>query len=99
MKNSSKSKSALVAFLAFIQLLSAQAAKPVSDDLEKHFINPPHPAKPWVYWINMDGHFTKEGITASQEYREETAGSHGGLYRTELRQLGDGRQELDSRLP
>ncbi len=28
------------------------------------FRSPPHPAKPWVYWINMDGHFTKEGITA-----------------------------------
>ncbi len=35
--------------------------------LEDGFHNPPHPAKPWVYWINMDGHFTKEGITADLE--------------------------------
>jgi len=35
--------------------------------LEDEFSNPPHPAKPWVYWINMDGHFTKEGITADFE--------------------------------
>jgi hypothetical protein len=35
--------------------------------LEDEFRSPPHPAKPWVYWINMDGHFTKEGITADLE--------------------------------
>jgi hypothetical protein len=35
--------------------------------LEDEFRSPPHPAKPWVYWINMDGHFTKAGITADLE--------------------------------
>ncbi len=35
--------------------------------LEDGFQHPPHSAKPWVYWINMDGHFTKEGITADLE--------------------------------
>ena len=35
--------------------------------LEDDFRSPPQPAKPWVYWINMDGHFTKEGITADLE--------------------------------
>jgi len=35
--------------------------------LEEGFRNPPDSAKPWVYWINMDGHFTKEGITADFE--------------------------------
>ena len=35
--------------------------------LEDGFHHPPHSAKPWVYWINMDGHFTKEGITADLE--------------------------------
>ena len=35
--------------------------------LEDEFRDPPHPAKPWVYWINMDGHFTKEGVTADLE--------------------------------
>ena len=37
MKSNSKSISALVAVLASIQLLSAQATMPVSDDLEKNF--------------------------------------------------------------
>jgi hypothetical protein len=35
--------------------------------LEDEFRNPPDPARPWVYWINMDGHLTKEGITADFE--------------------------------
>ena len=39
----------------------------LSGELEKNFVNPPQSAKPWVYWINMDGHFTKEGITADLE--------------------------------
>ena len=39
----------------------------LSGELEKNFVNPTQSAKPWVYWINMDGHFTKEGITADLE--------------------------------
>ena len=39
----------------------------IEDGLIDEFVSPPHPAKPWVYWINMDGHFTKEGITADLE--------------------------------
>ena len=39
--------------------------------LEDDFLNPPDSAKPWVYWINMDGHFTKEGITADFESMKE----------------------------
>lgn len=42
-----------------------------STPLKVSFQNPPHPAKPWVYWINMDGHFTKEGITADLESMKE----------------------------
>jgi hypothetical protein len=38
-----------------------------SAGLKDEFRDPPHAAKPWVYWINMDGHFTKEGITADFE--------------------------------
>jgi hypothetical protein len=36
-------------------------------DLEEGFRAPPDTARPWVYWINMDGHLTKEGITADFE--------------------------------
>jgi len=39
--------------------------------LHDEFRNPPDSAKPWVYWINMDGHFTKEGITADFEAMKE----------------------------
>lgn len=39
--------------------------------LENAFRNPPDSAKPWVYWINMDGHFTKKGITADFESMKE----------------------------
>ena len=46
-------------------LLASSWANAVT--LEDEFCNPPHPAEPWVYWINMDGHFTKEGITADLE--------------------------------
>ena len=60
-------------------LLSGCQTKPVADDLEAGFRNPPHPAKPWVYWINMDGHFTKEGITADLESMKE-AGIGGVLH-------------------
>ena len=35
--------------------------------LEDGFQNPPDTARPWVYWINMDGHLTREGITADFE--------------------------------
>jgi hypothetical protein len=52
---------------SLVCLLSNCQTKPAADDLEAGFRNPPHPAKPWVYWINMDGHFTKEGITADLE--------------------------------
>ena len=48
-------------------LLMPLTAIHAAESLEKQFQNPPHPAKPWVYWINMDGHFTKEGITADLE--------------------------------
>ena len=46
-------------------LMAAHAADAAT--LEDEFRSPPHPSKPWVYWINMDGHFTKAGITADLE--------------------------------
>lgn len=41
------------------------------DLLKKEFLIPPHSARPWVFWINMDGHLTKEGITADLESMKE----------------------------
>jgi hypothetical protein len=57
-----KSRELIIAFILTGLVGVAGAAT-----LEEGFCEPPHPAKPWVYWINMDGHFTKEGITADLE--------------------------------
>ena len=51
--------------LAIICSVSFTAA--TASDLEEGFRNPPDSALPWVYWINMDGHLTREGITADFE--------------------------------
>ena len=48
-------------------ILAGWSCRADAATLEEEFRDPPHPAKPWVYWINMDGHFTKEGITADLE--------------------------------
>ena len=37
------------------------------ESLSQNFLNPPDDARPWVYWINMDGNFDMEGITADLE--------------------------------
>ena len=51
------------------------------EDPERNFKNPPAHVKPWVYWINMDGHLTREGITADLEAMKE-AGIGGMIYFT-----------------
>ncbi len=38
-----------------------------ADALEQGFKTPPESAKPWVYWMWMNGNLTKEGITADLE--------------------------------
>jgi len=69
MKNTSLTYLLLI---AFVLLCGSCARENVSKDtLKETFKSPPHPAKPWVYWINMDGHFTKEGITADLESMKE----------------------------
>ena len=35
-----------------------------ADFLADGFANPPHSARPWVYWYFMDGNLTREGMTA-----------------------------------
>ena len=36
-------------------------------DIESEFLNPPDSARPWVYWMFMDGNLSREGITADLE--------------------------------
>ena len=56
-------KKALVTVLALGNLFAMAAV----DELEKNFTTPPPPARPWVYWMVMDGNLTREGITADLE--------------------------------
>jgi len=51
--------------IALLSILSLSVASAAS--LADEFRNPPGSARPWVYWINMDGHLTREGITADFE--------------------------------
>ena len=63
MKNISLIAVCRVAAIFLVSLSCASGAA----SLEDEFRDPSHSAKPWVYWINMDGHLTKEGITADLE--------------------------------
>ena len=37
------------------------------DSLAAEFVSPPDAARPWVYWMWMDGNLSREGITADLE--------------------------------
>jgi len=38
-----------------------------AEELERAFVAPPPSARPQVYWMVMDGHLTREGMTADLE--------------------------------
>ena len=46
---------------------AAQPAPEAADALASGFVSPPASARPWVYWMWMDGNLTREGITADLE--------------------------------
>jgi len=49
-------------------LICAAAVLPMrGDGLERGFANPPPSARPWVYWMWMDGNLSREGLTADLE--------------------------------
>jgi hypothetical protein len=57
-------KPILIALLSLtLPLISAAA----NDDLASGFRQPPDSARPWVYWVWMDGNLSREGITADLE--------------------------------
>jgi hypothetical protein len=69
-KSQAKPRTLPLAFLwlmlgAFLVAIQCQAA--ASRSLEQDFTNPPAAARPWVYWMWMDGNLTREGITADLE--------------------------------
>jgi len=46
---------------------SVPAGHDAADALAAGFAHPPDSARPWVYWMWMDGNLTREGITADLE--------------------------------
>ena len=52
--------------LFFLPLLSFSQTSS-SDPLRQGFMHPPDEARPWVYWVWMDGNLSREGITADLE--------------------------------
>jgi hypothetical protein len=53
--------------LAVLMALGALLGGAVADELERGFAQPPHAAKPWVFWFWINGNISKEGITADLE--------------------------------
>jgi hypothetical protein len=46
---------------------SGSSDRGLRDELAAGFARPPDSARPWVYWMWMDGNLTREGITADLE--------------------------------
>jgi len=66
----------ITAGLAFLLLLAAcvrepsaarPSKRPSSDPLATGFARPPDSARPWAYWMWMDGNLSRDGITADLE--------------------------------
>ena len=61
--------------------------------LEENFAHPPAAARPWVYWMWMDGNLSREGLTADLEAMQRAGilshhrihAGHRTLWRTILR--------------
>ena len=57
----------LVGILPLGGLVAATAGPDAANDLVARFTTPPASARPWVYWMWIDGNMTREGITADLE--------------------------------
>ena len=53
-----------IAFTIWCALITVAGA---ADDWERGFVQPPAAARPWVYWMWMDGNISREGLTADLE--------------------------------
>lgn len=63
-RKSSMTKRLLFAIFSLVALSYSQAQL---DRLRESFLHPPESARPWVYWVWMDGNLSREGITADLE--------------------------------
>jgi hypothetical protein len=53
--------------LVGLACVSGPSGRGAADGLAAGFARPPDEARPWVYWMWMDGNLTREGITADLE--------------------------------
>ena len=51
----------------FILIILPIHVLPAADDLARNFQSPPDSARPWAYWVWLNGNVTKEGITRDME--------------------------------
>ncbi len=65
--------------MACIILFSPLLRAEITDPMAAEFASPPESARPWVYWMFMDGNLTREGITADLEAMKQ-AGIGGAIY-------------------
>jgi hypothetical protein len=69
----------LIAAAASLCAMLAAAGENPRDDLAAQFRSPPDAARPWVYWMVMDGNFSREGVTADLEAMKR-AGIGGAIF-------------------
>ena len=54
-------------FLALYGSILAAGSGQKTDDMASNFLTPPDAARPWAYWVWLNGNVTKEGITQDME--------------------------------
>ena len=72
-------KAGLVRSVVLAVVFTAATAAVRADVLADHFASPPPSARPWVYWMGVNGNLTREGITADLESMARV-GIGGALY-------------------
>ena len=58
---------AVAMFLAMTGGILAAEGGQSTDQIARNFLTPPDSARPWAYWVWLNGNVTKEGITRDME--------------------------------
>jgi hypothetical protein len=67
----SAKKSLHVLFVLALSIAGAACIPNQAKKLERDFASPPDSARPWVYWMWMDGNLSRVGITADLEVMKQ----------------------------
>ena len=62
-----KAAIAVAMFLALTGAVLAAGGGQLTDGMAGNFLSPPDSAKPWAYWVWLNGNVTKEGVTRDLE--------------------------------